>query len=205
MYKVLIVDDHELVCDSLEKTLNDSGEFTVTGKLPSADLTELFCEKNKPDLVFMDICTEDGASGLNAIKILKVEFPEIKVIGMSVFDEISYAPRALKIGAHAFVAKRKSLDYFIEVARGVMQGKIYNPGEKTIPLPNGKSPLSHREMEILRLMCKHMTSGEIAEELFISENTVKYHKKHMLAKTGFTKLIDLTFHVITHGWINPLY
>jgi len=205
MYKVLIVDDHELVSDSLERTLNDSGEFIVTGKLLSADLTEIFCEEYKPDLVFMDICTKDGASGLNAIKILKVKFPEIKIIGMSGFDEISYAPRALKTGAHAFVAKRKSLNYFIEVARGVMQGKTYDPGEKTIPLPDGKPPLSQREMEILRLLCKHKTNKEISEELIISENTVKYHKKHMLAKTGFTKLIDLTLHVITHGWINPLY
>ena len=54
-------------------------------------------------------------------------------------------------------------------------------------------------------MCKHMTNKEIAEELFISESTVKYHKSNMLAKTGFEKAIDLAFYMILNGLINPLY
>ena len=54
-------------------------------------------------------------------------------------------------------------------------------------------------------MCKHLTSKEIAEELFISVNTVKYHKSNMLAKTGFTRAVDLAFYIISNGWINPLY
>ena len=62
-----------------------------------------------------------------------------------------------------------------------------------------------REMEVLRLMCKHMTNKEIAQELFISENTVKYHKMNMLGKTGFSKSVDLAFYMISNGWINPLY
>lgn len=60
-------------------------------------------------------------------------------------------------------------------------------------------------MEILRLMCKHMTNKEIASELYISEDTVKYHKKNMLAKTGFARSVDLAFYMISNGWINPLY
>jgi len=54
-------------------------------------------------------------------------------------------------------------------------------------------------------MCKHMTNQEIARELFISENTVKYHKMNMLGKTGFSKAVDLAFYMISNGWINPLY
>ena len=52
---------------------------------------------------------------------------------------------------------------------------------------------------------KHMTGREIAEELFISENTVKYHKANMLAKTGFSRAVDLAFYMISNGWINPKY
>ena len=63
-----------------------------------------------------------------------------------------------------------------------MQGAKCFPEGKAIPMPKGEAPLTEREMEVLRLMCKHMTSKEIAEELFISENTVKYHKSNMLAK-----------------------
>lgn len=80
-----------------------------------------------------------------------------------------------------------------------------SPEPKTIPMPQGEAPLTEREMEILRLMCKHMTNKEIASELYISEDTVKYHKKNMLAKTGFARSVDLAFYMISNGWINPLY
>ena len=205
MYKALIVDDHESVCDSLERSLIDSGDFTVVGKLANAAHAEIYCEKLHPDLVFMDICTEGGASGLDAIKALCKRFPETKIIAMSGFDEITYAPRAKEAGAGAFVLKSRSLDYFAETARGVMRGDSFYPEAKTILMPDGECPLTSRELQVLRLVCKHMTNTEIAENLFISENTVKFHKKNMLKKTGLANCIDLAFHVISHGWINPLY
>ena len=205
MYKVLIVDDHESVCDSLEYVLASTDAFTVVGKLPSAAYASVYCEKLRPDLVLMDVCTEAGASGLEATRIIRARFPDTKVIVMSGFDEITYAPRAKEAGAHAFVLKSRSLDFFAEAALGVMRGENYYPEAKTIPLPKGEAPLTRRELEVLRLMCKHMDTKAIAEELFISESTVKYHKANMLAKTGFTKAIDLAFYMISNGWINPLY
>jgi len=153
----------------------------------------------------MDVCTEGGASGLDATKIILEKYPQMKIIVMSGFDEITYAPRAKEAGAHAFIYKSKSLDYFVEVAKGVMEGKQFFPEPKTIHTTIGEAPLTDREMEVLRLMCKHMTNKEIAEELFISESTVKYHKSNMLAKTGFEKAIDLAFYMILNGLINPLY
>lgn len=205
MIKVLIVDDHESICDSLAFALEGTGEFKVVGKLPTAAHADIYCERLQPGLVLMDVCTEGGASGLAATKTLREKYPEICIMVMSGFDEVTYAPRAKEAGAHAFVFKSKSLDYFIKVARGVMQGETYYPEAKTIPMPMGEAPLTEREMEVLRLMCKHMTSKEIAEELFISENTVKYHKANMLGKTGFSKAVDLAFYMISSGWINPLY
>jgi DNA-binding NarL/FixJ family response regulator len=205
VYKALIVDDHESMCDSLALAVGGTGKFTVLGNLPRADHAEVFCLKHRPDLVFMDDCTEEGASGLDATKSIRKELPDIKIIVMSGFDEITYAPRAKEAGAHAFIFKSKSLRYFTEVAIGVMEGKTYYPETKTIPMPTGEAPMTAREMEVLRLMCKHMTSKEIAEELFISENTVKYHKSNMLAKTGFTKAVELAFYMISKGWINPRF
>ena len=205
MHKVLIIDDHESMCDSLTYALTNTSDFAVVGKWPSAAEAELHCERLNPDLVLMDVCTEGDVSGLAATKAIRERFPEIKVIVMSGFNEITYAPRAREVGAHAFVFKSKSLDYFIEVARGVMQGQTYYPEAKTIPMPLGEAPLTEREMEILRLLCRHMTNKEIAGELYISENTVKYHKSNMLAKTGFSKAVDLAFHMISNGWINPRY
>ncbi len=205
MFKALIVDDHQSMCDSISLVLESTGAFSVVGRLPRADHAELYCQRLKPDLVFMDVCTEEGSSGLLAAKTICERFPQIKVIVMSGFDEITYAPRAKEAGAHAFVFKSRSLEYFSEVASGVMRGEFFFPEPKAIPMPIGEAPLTEREMEVLRLMCKHMTSKEIADELYISENTVKYHKSNMLAKTGFTKAVDLAFYMITNGWINPRY
>ena len=159
MYKVLIVDDHESMCDSLKFSLEESGNFVIAGSLQSAALAELFCERVKPDLVIMDVRTEGDISGIEATKNIRDKMPEIKVIVMSGFNEISYSPRAKEAGAHAFIFKSKSLDFFVEVAENVMKGQTYYAQPQAIPMPTGEVPLTEREMEILRLMCKYMKIG----------------------------------------------
>lgn len=203
MTKILIVEDHKYMLESLTNVFNKTGEFQVVGGIPDANLTDIFCEKLEPDLILMDICTEGGASGLEATKRIREKLPDIKIILMTAFDEISYMPRAKEAGAHGFIFKSKSLDYFIETAKDVIGGEVVFPGAKLIPMPMGEAPLTEREMAVLRLMCKHMSNKEIADELLISENTVKYHKTNMLGKTGFTKTVDLAFYMISKGWINP--
>ena len=205
MHKVIIVDDHESMCDSLKYALEGTGDYTVVGTLSVAAHAETFCERLQPDLMLMDVCTEGDVSGLDAAEKLRTKFPEMKIVVMSGFDEITYVPRTKEIGAHAFVYKSKSLAYFVEVVRCVMQGETVYPEEKSIPMPMGEIPLTVREMEILHLMCKHMTSAEIAGELFISVSTVKYHKANILGKTGFVKSLDLVFYLLTKGWINPMH
>ena len=205
MIKVLIVDDHESMYDSLSHALNSTKEFDVIGNLKSAIHAELYCLKLKPDLVLMDVCTEGGSSGLEATINIRKKYPNIKVIVMSGFDEITYSPRANEAGAHAFIYKSKSLDYFVQVARGVINDEFFFPEPKIILTSMGEAPLTEREMEVLILLCKHMTNQEIADELFITEHTVKFHKSNMLAKTGFKKTVDLAFYMISNGLINPLY
>lgn len=205
MIKVLIVEDHASMRESLTMALKATGDFSVVGEVPNADYALDFCRHLQPDLVLMDVCTEGGASGLKAVEEIRKTYGEIKIIVMTAFDEITYIPRAKSAGANGFVYKSRSLSYFLEVAREVMEGGSSFPEPKIIPMPQGEAPLTDREMEVLRLMCKHMTNKEIAQELFISENTVKYHKMNMLGKTGFSKAVDLAFYMISNGWINPLY
>ena len=205
MIKVLIVEDHASMRESLTTALTAAGDFTVVGEVPNADYALDFCKHLRPDLVLMDVCTENGASGLKAVEAIRNSCEEVKIIVMTAFDEITYIPRAKAAGANGFVYKSRSLTYFLEAAREVMAGGWVFPEPKTIPMPQGEAPLTDREMEVLRLMCKHMTTKEIARELFISENTVKYHKMNMLGKTGFSKAVDLAIYMISNGWINPLY
>jgi DNA-binding NarL/FixJ family response regulator len=205
MYSVLIVDDHKSMCDSLSLALAGTGEFNILATLESAALADPYCRQNKPDLIITDVCTKGNASGIDAAKLILERFPEIKIIVMSGFDEISYAPRAKEIGAHAFVYKSESLNHFTEIARRVMQGEICHPEPRTLPRPMGEAPLTDREMEVLRLLCRGMSNQKIAEELHISAETVKYHKSNMLAKTGFQTATELVAYMLSHGWINPNY
>jgi len=205
MYKALIIDDHESVCDSLAYALAGTDAFEVVGKLPSAANACAYCQKFRPDLVLMDVCTEGGASGLDAAGAVREAFPDIKVIVMSGFDEVTYVPRAKEAGAHAFLFKSSNLNSFAEAALGVMRGETYFPEAKAIPLPTGEAPLTRREQEVLHLMCRCLSNREIAEELCVSVDTVKYHKANMLAKTGFSKTVDLVVYVVSNGWINPLF
>lgn len=205
MTRILIVEDHESMRESLIGALSVVEDFEVVGEVASADLAFACCEKLKPHLIFMDVCTENGASGLKATEKIHGAFPSVKIIIMTAFDEISYIPRAKAAGASGFVYKSRSLSYFVTVAQDVLDGGTCFPEPKVIPMPMGEAPLTDREMEVLRLVCRHMTSKEIAEELYISEATVKYHKASMLAKTGFSKIVDLAFYMISNGWINPLF
>ena len=205
MTNVLIVEDHVSMRESLTTALTAAGDFSVVGEVPNADYALDFCKHLHPELVLMDVCTEGGASGLKAVEAIRKTDPEVKIIVMTAFDEITYIPRARAAGANGFVYKSRSLHDFLEVARTVMAGGSSFPEPRTIPMPQGEASLTDREMEVLRLMCRHMTNKEIAQELFISENTVKYHKMNMLGKTGFSKAVDLAFYMISNGWINPLY
>ena len=205
MTTILIVEDHCTMREAITAAFSATGRYQIIGDTPTAGAAELFCQRLQPQLVLMDVCTEGGASGLTATKQIKQAFPQIKVIVMTAFDDLSYIPRAKEAGADGFVYKSKSFQFFIETADRIMAGETYFPEAKTIPVAQGEAPLSDREMEVLRLMCKHMNNREIAEELFISESTVRYHKASMLAKTGFTKSMDLAFYMVSNGWINPLY
>ena len=110
MAKVLIVEDHASMRESLTTALTAAGDFSVVGEVPNADYALDFCRHLHPDLVLMDVCTEGGASGLKAVEDIRKSDEEIKIIVMTAFDEITYIPRAKAAGANGFIYKSRSLN-----------------------------------------------------------------------------------------------
>lgn len=203
--RVLVVDDHEVIRDSFRRLFETMPGFEVVGDLASADDADAAHRQLRPDLVLLDVCTDQGASGLQAAKRLREIDRDLRIIVMSGFDEISYSARARDCGANAFVSKDNSMEFFAEVINEVLSGGEHFPEARPLPMPRGETPFTAREMDILKLLCEHKSRAEIAAELYISEMTVKRHVSNMLAKTGFQDSVELAFHVITHGWINPRY
>ena len=203
LIKVLIVDDHESMRDLLSIKFCRENGFEVVGSIGNAADAEVFCLKKQPDVVILDVCTEDGSSGLDSAAKIRRKYPEIKIIVTTGFGEITYASRAKEIGVQAFVHKIKGAEYYLEVARSILNGEIIFPEPKTISVPQGEVPFTDREMEVLRLMCKYMSYRNVAEELFINEKTVRRHMENMRLKTGFSTTMELLGHVLSKGWINP--
>lgn len=203
--RVVVVDDHEVIRDSFIRLFEGMPGFKVVADLPNADHVDVACQQLNPELVLLDVCTDGGSSGLKAAERLRAQYPELAIVVMSGFDEITYAARAKQAGADAFVSKDNSMEFFAEVINEVLAGGEHFPESRSLPMPRGETPFTAREMEILKLLCEHKSRAEIASELYISEMTVKRHVANMLAKTGFRDSVELAFHVITHGWINPRF
>jgi len=205
LISVLLVDDHMVMRELLEREFIPENGYTVAGSIANAADAVAFCTLTHPDLVIMDVCTENGASGLDAAEKILQRYPEIKIIMTSGFDEISYVPRAKQIGAHAFVYKIKGIEHYREVAKRILDGEYIFPEPKTIPLPTGETPFTEREVQILRMLCKYMDHQEIADELIISKKTVDKHIENMRNKAKMKSSIDLVIYVLSNGWINPNY
>ncbi|MBQ6355754.1 MAG: response regulator transcription factor [Solobacterium sp.] len=205
MTRIVIVDDHESLRDSFRIAFETAGDLSIVAETANANEALDLVRRTRSDLVLMDVCTAEGASGLEATRQIREVYPDLKMIVMSGFDEISYAPRAKEAGADAFVYKSKSMAFFLEIIQKVLAGEQWFPEPRTIPLPKGEAPLTAREMEILRLICQYRTRNEIAKELYIQPDTVKYHVSNMLAKTGCSTTAELAILMISSGWINPRY
>ena len=203
-YKIILVDDHSLFRNGLRGLLEHCAGCRVVGEAASGEEFLAMLPELEADIVFMDFAMP-GIDGAQATERALARRPDLRIITLSMFGEESYYTRMVQAGARGFLLKDSDIGDVVEAIDTVMAGGSSFPEPRTIPMPQGEAPLTDREMEVLRLMCRHMTNKEIAQELFISENTVKYHKMNMLGKTGFSKAVDLAFYMISNGWINPLY
>jgi len=203
LIKMVMVDDHLALLDSFHKDFSIENGYDVVAKLASATNADEVCCRLRPDLLLMDVCTESGASGLDALERLRPQFPEMKILMMSGFNEMSYAPRAQELGADGFLFKSRSFGFFLKAARGVFEGNTYFPEPRSIPMPNGEDPFTERELEIMRLLCQKKKRSEIADILSIALGTVNRHIENMRAKGNYASTIDMVVHVVSEGWINP--
>lgn len=193
MIHVLIVEDDPMARQLLEIYVEKSGKYTLAQSVESAAFAELCCRARQIDLILMDVCTAMNASGLEAAKKIKQEFPHIKVIIITSQPECSFLDRAREAGVDSFWYKNGTAEELIVIMDRTMAGEQVYP-ETTPPLQLGEVTsdlLSDRELEVLRELVAGEPDAAIAEKLHMSLRTVKAHIQSMRDKTGFRNRTEL--------------
>jgi DNA-binding NarL/FixJ family response regulator len=203
-----IVDDHEIFRKGLKVILNEIDEFKVIGEAQNGHELFEILKQNTIDVILMDI-RMPVMDGIEATKKVVEKYPHIKVIALTMFEEISYFNQMVEAGADGFLLKKTNKDELSRAIHQVMAGENYFSEEfisnvnKTQHSKNRllNIELTEREQDILELICKGMSNAEISKFLGISVRTIDGHRAHLLEKTGAKNSPHLVMFAIKNGLI----
>jgi DNA-binding NarL/FixJ family response regulator len=205
--RVYLIDDHPLLVQGITELVNAESDLLVVGS--TAEWTSALKQipELKPDVVVLDI-TLAKANGIEVLKNLRVHFPDLKVLMLSMHDENLYAMRSVRAGAHGYIMKMSATEEVVAAIRRILGGEIYlSPriAKQTMMSLIGRrkegalSPLddlSDRELEVFNLVGDGLTTRQIAERLHLSVKTIETHKAHVKEKLHLESATQLTQHAI---------
>jgi len=202
--KVLIVDDHPLIRQGIQRIIDLEKDMKVAGEASSANEAIGMLSKEDFDIAIVDISLDGEVNGIDLIKAIHKRFNEVKTIVLSMHVETIYAVRAIRFGASGYVTKKEAPQCIVEAVRAALRGELYVSGslsgrvinrlihgenvDSGVPIDN----LSNREFEIFELIGNGYSSGDIAKKLNISVNTIESHRKKIKDKLGVRTASDLT-------------
>ncbi len=192
--KVLIVDDHPLICEAIRQALLPIGFETVGETADGIDALRMF-ESLTPDIVILDIGLEK-LDGLTVLKRITREELDVRVLVFTSQSKDSYATRCLQAGASGFVSKSESIETLTKAVKTVADGYVFFP-KSAMPLlgkvkaEGGLDDLTDRELQILKLLAEGFSNAEIAARLSLSNKTVSGHKVNIQTKLSVDSVIEL--------------
>jgi two-component system NarL family response regulator len=210
--RLLLVDDHALFRHSLRVLLTSSGYEVVGTAADGLDALEQ-ARTLRPDLVLMDI-DMPGCDGLTATRLIKAEYPEMKVVILTVSSSDDHLFEAVRSGACGYLLKSESGERFLEmighVAKGgaalspdlaarVLDEFARQARRMETPVSETRPDLTARQTEILALVAQGLTYAEVAETLFLSEATVRYHLTHAMDRLHLTNRAQVIAYAARHG------
>lgn len=210
MISILVVDDHALIRKGLKQLLDDTEDIRVTGEAETGMQALHMAHNHSYDLVLLDIALPDK-NGIDVLKQLKQEQPDIKVIVLSMYPEDQYGVRSLKAGASGYLNKQSAPDQLIGAIRQVLSGKKYIGeimAEQLLNSMIGNSEelmhqtLSNREYQTLCLIASGKTLSEIAESMTLSPKTVSVYRARMLEKMGFKNNAEAIHYAISYHLVD---
>jgi DNA-binding NarL/FixJ family response regulator len=180
----LIVDDHEVVREGLRLSLSRASHIRVVGEASDGAGAVALAERRKPDVVIMDV-RMPGMDGLEATKQISQRAPETAVIIFTAYSERTLLSRGLESGAKGYILKEAPHDTLLRAIEKVVSGDGYVDPALMPAFLSGRDRedmLTAREREILQLLADGMSNADVAQKLFISQETVKSHVRHILTK-----------------------
>ncbi|MDA3911074.1 MAG: response regulator transcription factor [Bacteroidales bacterium] len=217
MISVLIVDDHKILRDGISAIFKTDSDIEIVGECEDGSEVLGFLKSNKVDVILMDIMMPK-MNGIDCTKLVKSEYPKIKILAMTMHNESSYIHAMLEVGANGYILKNTSGDEMHKAILRVFEGKPYFASEVTDVIMNSylqptKSKenknkitmdvdLTKRELDILKLITEEYTNKEIGEQLNISSRTVDTHRRNLLRKIGAKNSIGLIRFAYNSGLID---
>jgi DNA-binding NarL/FixJ family response regulator len=217
MTKVLIVDDHKIVRDGIAALISSEQNISLVGQCTDGSEVVEFLKHHDTEVILMDIMMPN-MNGIEATKLAMKEFPDLKILCLSMNNEYNYIQEMLNAGAAGYILKNTGADDLLTAIKTVAEGKHYFSPEVTDIVINkhisGNKPdakaeenakllqsLTNREIEVLKLIAQEMTNVEIADKLFISRRTVDTHRQNLLQKIGTKNSIGLVRFAYSNGLI----
>ncbi|MES2307586.1 MAG: response regulator transcription factor [Verrucomicrobiota bacterium] len=202
-YKVFLVDDHELVREGLTRLINQQKHMEVCGEAEDLAGALEGLSSAKADIVVVDLFLKRNFSGLDLIKELRLHYPHLKIIVVSMYEESIYGVRSLKAGAQGYVMKKESSVRIIEAIEKVMAGGVYMSetlANSMLSEFQGKNPseekdlgeiLSDREIEVFHLLGSGKTTIQVSEAMNLSSKTVHSYCSRIKEKLRLTNYNEL--------------
>jgi len=183
--RILSVDDHPLVREGVASIINSQSDMSLVGTASDGRKGIESFRALRPDVALMDLRLPD-LSGLDVMIAIRSEFPDARVIVLTTFEGDVDVQRALKAGARGYLLKSMPRQQMLDMIRQVHAGKKCVPAEIACGLAEhlGDEALSQREVEVLQQVATGHRNRDIAAKLFIAEETVKVHMKHIMDKLG---------------------
>jgi len=201
---VLLVDDHSLVRRGFRRILEDARDITVVGEASDGAEAVQLAEQLRPQLIVMD-CALPNMSGLDATRRILEKFPETHILMLSMHSEDTWVHQALDAGTHGYILKSAVDMELVTAIRRVVAGEIVLDPQvsRTTNLKGeGKSRLTVRELEVLKLIVAGKSNKEIAIDLDLSANTVAVHRANIMDALGIHKTAELVVYAIRSGLVN---
>lgn len=204
---VVVVDDHPIVRQGLAQMINREPDLMVVGEAEEARSALQIIATLRPDIVIIDISL-NGPSGLDILKTIRQTDPAMRVLILSMHDEMVYAERALRAGANGYIMKHEATEMVLVALRRILGGEVYVSNRVANRMLRQmvrgapalrKSPvddLTDRELEVLRLIGEGRGTRQVSDELHLSIKTVETYQSHIKEKLGLRNARELVQYAI---------